>query len=273
MNLTSKGRAGGALGVVLIGGAFILGACGSSSPSGANTGTSSTAGTTSTSSSGGGSDTTTSSAPSSGGGNSISQIESKLNSSSTATYDAKYTVSGTADISSLEVAEQAPSSFAFLASTSSGKEDLFGDTSKTTACSQSSGSSTWQCEDLGTGLGSFAAELNVFTGKHWSQILAAGGVTGASTSTMTVAGVASDCVTYNPNTSVDGEICVASDSGILTYVKDLKTGSTFSLTSYSSSPAASLFQPPAGATVNTLPPGVTIPSIPATGGTNIPAGA
>jgi hypothetical protein len=258
MSLMSKYRpAGSALGVLLIGGAVLLGAC-SSSPS--STTTTSSSSSTPSSSTGGTGGATTTSSSSSSGGSSISSIESKLKGSSSATYDAQYTITGSSSLSSLELAAQPPSTFAFDATTSTGKSEIFGDASKTTSCTENTGATTWTCADLGSGLSGITNSFYIFTGKYWSGLLATATSEGATTSSMSVGGVASDCVTYSPSSAVDGEVCVSQSSGVLTYVKDLKTGTTFSLTSYSASPPASLFQAPAGATVNTLPPGVTLPA-------------
>jgi hypothetical protein len=155
----------------------------------------------------------------------------------------------------LEIAAQAPSTFAYIVTTPTGKEDIFGDATTTTSCSQKSGASASTCEQLPSSIGSsLTSSLGVFTGKYWSEALAATAGHGATVSSMTVGGQSSQCLTYSPSSTVDGEICVTG-AGVLSYVKDLKSGYTMSLTSYSSSPSASLFQTPAGATVSTVPAG------------------
>ncbi len=74
-------------------------------------------------------------------------------------------------------------------------------------------------------------------------------------STGTYAGLGAKCVNFT-NSTQTVKYCVT-NSGVLAYVQS--AGSTFELTSYSSSPADSDFSLPAGATVLTIP---TIPTSP-----------
>jgi hypothetical protein len=76
-----------------------------------------------------------------------------------------------------------------------------------------------------------------------------------SSSSATIGGLASTCVTVTEHGN-SGKYCV-NKQGVLTYSG--ADNSYFELTSYSSSPSASLFKLPAGATTETLPGGVTIP--------------
>jgi hypothetical protein len=266
---TSLKRAS-ALGLVLFGGAALLGACSSSNNS-SNTTTSSTA--TSTSSPGSSSTasstaasgatgatgaTSTSSAGATGGTGSagggaaaLKAIADKLKTGETQAFVATYKVTGSSQVSTIQVAAQPPSSFAFVVSESSGnKTNLFGNSSSATACTQASGSSTWSCFTLPqAALGSYSSIVDLYTGKFWATELSAfeaeAAAKGATVSTMTVGGQSAQCVTFGTHSG--GTVCVT-DSGVLAYVKNNGTGSTFELQSISSSPPASLFQPPPGAT-------------------------
>ena len=80
-----------------------------------------------------------------------------------------------------------------------------------------------------------------------------------SVSSATFAGQPSTCVTVTVHGKA-GKYCVT-NHGILAYAGTSST-QNFTLTKYSSSPPASLFSLPAGATQVTLPTGVSIPSIP-----------
>ena len=77
-----------------------------------------------------------------------------------------------------------------------------------------------------------------------------------NSSSQTIAGQSSTCVTVSVKGN-GGKYCVTK-SGILSYSGGTK-GSYFKLTKYSSKPPSSLFALPAGATLTTLPSGVSIP--------------
>lgn len=272
-------RAGSALGVALVGGAMLLGACGSSNNSSNTTTTVAAGGSTGTASStpaATGSSGTTSSVPASsgssgtgttvpastgstgsGGGNALQQITNKLKTGETQPFDAKYTVSGTGQVSSIEVASQPPSSFAFLVTSSSGaKEDLFGDASGGDACQGSPASAnTWTCVSLpASGLGSYSAIVDIYTGKYWlnalNAIQAEAAGKGVTVSTKTVGGQSAQCATFGAASG--GTVCVTND-GVLAYAKSNSSGDSFELTSLSSSPSASLFKLPPGASVQSIP--------------------
>jgi hypothetical protein len=75
---------------------------------------------------------------------------------------------------------------------------------------------------------------------------------------MSLAGQSLNCVTWTGGTGSEatGEVCVTSQ-GALGYVKAIDNGktTTISLTSFSTSPPASDFSVPSGATVQTIPAG------------------
>jgi hypothetical protein len=77
-----------------------------------------------------------------------------------------------------------------------------------------------------------------------------------NSSSQTIAGQSSTCVTVSVRGN-GGKYCVTK-SGILSYSGGTK-GSYFELVKYSSKPPSSLFSLPAGATITTLPAGVSIP--------------
>lgn len=263
-------RRGGLLFSALLAGAVVLGACGSSS-SGTNTTapptTPTTSGTGTTAPSGGGTPTTAAAS----GAAALSNLASKLQTGEASAYDAVYKNTGGSNLTSIEIAEQPPSSFAFKTTGSSGVSEVIGTSKGIDACNQSSGSSTWTCVNLGTSLAATYEEATqLFTGKYWAGLLetykadaAAAGVH-VTTSSMTAAGVPLQCVTYTGGAvKQGGEVCVTAQ-GALGYVHSFTTNEVFQLSSYSTSPSASLFQPPAGATVQTIPGG-TLP-----GGGTIP---
>ena len=81
-----------------------------------------------------------------------------------------------------------------------------------------------------------------------------------STSTMSLNGFSMSCIDLEtPGTSGKSTICTTSQ-GVLGYVEVVGTSTAFEITSYSSSPAASLFQLPAGAKITTVTAPTTTPS-------------
>jgi hypothetical protein len=186
----------------------------------------------------------------------LKSIADKLKTGETQAFVATYKVTGSSQVSTIQVAGKPPSSFAFVVTQSSGnKVNLFGDSSSATACQQAAGSSTWGCYTLPqAALGSYSTIVNFYTGKFWSQDLAGfeaeAAAKGATVSTMNIAGQTAQCVSYGASSG--GTVCVT-DSGVLAYVKSNSSGSTFELQSVSNSPPASLFQPPPGATSQSIP--------------------
>ena len=133
------------------------------------------------------------------------------------------------------------------------------------ACSQSSSggaAAQWTCEKLGTANAAVQNKIfNFYTPAHWITFLRdfslAAGIAGdkVTSSTMTVNGFNLNCVDFNaggvPGTST---IC-STDQGILGYVKVASDSTSFEIQSFSTSPPASLFELPPGATVTTTPTG------------------
>jgi hypothetical protein len=132
--------------------------------------------------------------------------------------------------------------------------------------SGSAGKGTWACQMLSPG---DAQEQNAifdfYTPAHWVNFLKgfslAAGFAGdkVTSSTMTVNGFAMSCVDFStPGQAGESTICTTAQ-GILGYVKVAGDSTSFEIKSYSSSPDASLFELPPGATVTQ----VEVPSSPA----------
>ena len=128
----------------------------------------------------------------------------------------------------------------------------------TDSCNQSG--AAWTCVQLPQSeFGTLENAFQIYKGAYWGQILAgmeagaaAGGIT-VTPSTMSAAGQQLQCATYSGGSAgAGGEVCVTSD-GVLGYVHSLANGTTFQLSSYSTSPSSSLFGLPQGATVTTVP--------------------
>jgi len=132
--------------------------------------------------------------------------------------------------------------------------------------SGSAGKGTWACQMLSPGdANSQNAIFDFYTPAHWVNFLKgfslAAGFAGdkVTSSTMTVNGFAMSCVDFKaPGDPTESTICTTAQ-GILGYVKVAGDPTSFEIKSYSSTPDASLFELPPGATVTQ----VTLPSSPA----------
>jgi hypothetical protein len=127
-----------------------------------------------------------------------------------------------------------------------------------TSASGGSGTSGWSCEKLPkSGASAEKTLLNFYTPAHWVTFLRdfslAAGFAGdkISSSSRTVNGFAMQCVDFVAS-GVKGtsRICTTSQH-LLGYVQVASDSTGFEITSYSPSPAAGLFQLPAGAKVTT----------------------
>jgi hypothetical protein len=128
----------------------------------------------------------------------------------------------------------------------------------TPANSTSANGPGWSCTKLGDAKQVLSSGLvDVYTPSHWVAFLdvvaIAAGLAGDSvtSSTRVVNGFDMNCVNLRAS-GVKGTstICTTSQ-GVLGYVKVADDSTSFEIKSYSSTPTASLFQLPAGATVTT----------------------
>lgn len=125
-------------------------------------------------------------------------------------------------------------------------------------CNQSGSGGAWSCQKLAKA--DAASENKIFdfyTPAHWVAFLKGvslvAGLAGdkVTSSTMSLNGFDMDCVDLVAH-GVPGTSTICSTSqGILGYVKVASDSTSFQITNYSSSPSASLFQLPPGATVTT----------------------
>jgi hypothetical protein len=178
------------------------------------------------------------------------------------TYEATYKTVGTGSSATVTIAQSPPKS-----NFSSGGGAVIDTGTKTYFCSTSSGNPT--CLSAG-GSNPLAALEDFFSPTAALEALSEAKAGLGSkllniktvSSSQTIAGQPSTCVTVNVS-GHGGKYCVTK-KGILSYAGET-SGSYFELTKFSTSPASSLFTLPAGATVETLPTGVTLP-----GGESIP---
>ncbi len=198
----------------------------------------------------------------------VDAFSSKLQSGATAPFEATYVTTGSAP-ATIVYAVQPPTGVAFDETPSAGGETtsvhLVVNASGEFACTQpSSSASRWTCQKLGTA--SAATENKIFdfyTPSHWIGFLKgfslAAGLAGdkVTSSSMTINGFAMSCVDFQaPGVPGTSTICTT-PQGILGYVKVASDSTSFEIRSYSSTPSASLFELPPGATVTAVTPGTS----------------
>jgi len=191
----------------------------------------------------------------------IDAFTNKMTSGAASPFEATYVTTGTSPTTVL-YAVQPPTGLTFQetpSGSSSTSVNIVVDSSGEYTCTPPGPSSSgWSCEKLGTAGAATQNKLfDFYTPSHWTAFLKdfslAAGFAGdkVTQSTMSVNGFALQCVDFNaPGIPGTSTICTTAQ-GILGYVKVATDSTTFAIKSYSSSPAASLFQLPPGAKVTT----------------------
>lgn len=157
-----------------------------------------------------------------------------------------YAVQPPADVAFTETAQGSGTANLDLVSNSSGEF----------SCTSATASSGWSCQKLGKAEAVAQNQIvNFYTPSHWVAFLEAFSIAAGfagdkvTMSSMTVNGFAMHCVDFSAK-GVKGTSTICSTAqNILGYVKVAGDATSFELKSYSSSPAASLFQLPAGAKI------------------------
>ncbi len=193
----------------------------------------------------------------------IDSFTQNLQSTSATPFQATYTTTGAAPATVVYAVDPAGGGLAFhetQTGASPSAVQVIVNSSGEYVCNQSGSGAAWSCRKLGQA--DAAAENKVFdlyTPSHWISFLKGvslvAGLAGdtVTSSTMSLNGFSLQCVDLVakgvPGTS---SICTTAQ-GILGYVKVASNSTSFQITDYSSSPSASLFQLPPGATVTTTP--------------------
>ncbi|HEX7444655.1 MAG TPA: hypothetical protein VF320_12245 [Acidimicrobiales bacterium] len=242
------------VGMALVAGAGILGACGSSSSSTTTTGAS---GTTATTGSGSG-DTSSK----------LDALAGNVKAAQKSSFQAVYTSTSGGSTSTITLAQSPPKQLFSTTDGSGSTTSLINTGTTTYSCTTDSGG-TATCTSIGGGVAGSALTslINVYNGsaaltvlKGWQSTLAAH-IAGASLTFTdeTIAGQPSTCAHWS-HTGDTATYCVTS-SGVLAKVESggSSGGSSFTLTSYTKAPPASAFAVPQGATVVTIPTRVSTP--------------
>jgi hypothetical protein len=207
----------------------------------------------------------------------INNLTKQLQQSENAKFDVTYETTGSPS-STVEYATDPPTDFAFISPAQNGNaaSEVIQNSSGYYTCSQGSGSdSKWTCDKVAVASDDdIGAVFQVYTGAYWFGILdvyasVASALTNVKVaqSTKSVNGFSLQCVnitappgsgtTGSNSADSTGTWCIT-QQGLLGYVA--ANGDNQDVTeikSYSGSPAASLFQPPAGATITTGATGAT----------------
>ncbi len=237
--------------------AATLGSCGGSSTSSGQSGATTTPTTTGASRSGGAS------------ASELKRLGSNVKAAQNATFKAVYSSTSGGSTQTITLAQAPPKQFF---STSGGSESgtmLVNTGTMTYTCStDSTGASTCTPVGSGAGAGALTSIIGVYNGaamlnaiNSWQSLVAAH-VAGASLSfsNSTIAGEPVKCAKWSYQ-GQSSTYCVTSN-GVLAKVETSggsASASNFELTSYSNSVSDSDFALPAGATVITLPAGVSGP--------------
>ncbi len=191
----------------------------------------------------------------------IQAFTSGLKSSEATPFAATYVTTGGSPVT-VTYAVQPPKEVAFMqtsaGSSSSGTADLdlVSNDNGEYSCTSGGGTSSWSCQKLNKAEAIAQNEIvGLYTPSHWVTFLEtfsiAAGFAGdkVTNSTMTVNGFAMKCVDFNAKGVKGTSTICTTPQNILGYVKVAGTPTSFALKSYTASPAASLFQLPAGAKV------------------------
>jgi len=179
-----------------------------------------------------------------------------LKNASSVPFQATYVTTGTTPTTVI-YAVRPPKDIAFSESAAGGSSStrLIANASGEYACSRVSARSRWTCKKLAKANAIAQKSLfAVYTPSHWVAFLhlfaIASGLAGdkVTTSTMTVNGFAMNCVDLFAKGNGRSTICTTRQN-ILGYVKVAAHSTAFEIKSYTSSPPASAFRLPAGATV------------------------
>jgi len=192
----------------------------------------------------------------------IDAFTNKMQSSAATPFEATYVTTGSSP-ATIVYAVQPPKGLAFTdtpSGTGSVSADIIVNSSGEYSCQPPSGGSGWSCQMLDPVSAQTENQIfDFYTPSHWIGFLQdfslAAGFAGdkVTSSTMSVNGFNMSCVDFQAS-GVPGisKICTTAQ-GILGYVNVASDSTSFEIKSYTTSPAASLFQVPAGATITTIP--------------------
>jgi hypothetical protein len=191
----------------------------------------------------------------------IDSFSQNLQSTKDTPFEATYTTTGDSPATVVYAVDPSSGGLAFH-QTQTGSDasavQVIVNSSGEYACNQSGSGGTWSCQKLGQADAATENKIfDVYTPSHWITFLngvaVVAGLAGdkVTTSTMSLNGFAMHCVDLVAKGVAGTSSICSTPQNILGYVKVASNSTSFQITNYSSSPAASLFQLPPGATVTT----------------------
>jgi len=191
----------------------------------------------------------------------IDAFSTKLQSGQPPTFEVDYTTTGTSP-AKIVYAVEAPKALAFTETPSGANApsvDIIVNSSGEYSCSGAGSGGVPACERVQAADQAGQNQIfDFYTPAHWVAFLKdfalAAGFAGdkVTSSTMTVNGFAMSCVDFNaPGVAGTSTICTTAQ-GLLGYVKVAGDATSFEITSYTTSPSASLFELPPGAKITTV---------------------
>lgn len=192
----------------------------------------------------------------------IDSFNQNLQSTTTAPFEATYMTTGSSPATIVYAVDPSSGGLAFhetqTGSTASNVQIIV-NSSGEYLCNQSGTAGAWSCQKLSKADAATQNKIfDIYTPSHWINFLKGvslvAGLAGdkVTTSTKSLNGFDMQCVDLVAK-GVSGTSTICSTSqGILGYVSVASDSTSFEITDYSSSPSASLFQLPPGATVTTL---------------------
>ena len=192
----------------------------------------------------------------------IDSFSQNLQSTTTAPFEATYTTTGSSPATVVYAVDPSSGGLAFHETqTGSGASNVqvIVNSSGEYLCNQSGSAGAWSCQMLSKADAATQNKIfDIYTPSHWINFLKGvsivAGLAGdkVTTSTKSLNGFDMQCVDLVAKGVAGTSTICSTSQGILGYVSVASDSTSFQITDYSSSPSASLFQLPPGATVTTL---------------------
>jgi hypothetical protein len=191
----------------------------------------------------------------------VDSFSQNLNSSKNTPFEATYVTTGSSPATIIYAVDPSSGGLAFhetQTGSSASNVQVIVNSSGEYVCNQSGSNGPWSCQKLGKADAATENKIfDVYTPSHWVSFLKGvslvAGLAGdkVTTSTKSLNGFDMNCVDLVAKGVAGTSTICSTSQGILGYVSVASDSTSFEITNFSSSPPASLFQLPPGATVTT----------------------
>lgn len=181
-----------------------------------------------------------------------------LKSGAATPFSATYVTTGGSP-TTVTYAVRPPADVAFMQTAAGGATanlDLVSNSTGEYSCTSASASSGWSCQKLGRAEAIAQNQIvNFYTPSHWVAFLEAFSIAAGfagdkvTTSSMTINGMSMHCVDFQAKGIKGTSTICSTQQNILGYVKVAGDPTSFQIKSFTTAPADSLFQLPAGAKI------------------------